>query len=234
MAGHQGVSLTQLARFAGIGEARTSTRLTKLAERGLTVSPQCVPGRAWALTAQGRAVVLAGRPLLDDLDRDILRALALTGMGVMKLSRRLGTCPLTVKRQLGLLTARGLAFADPRRFYVATDAGREALGPDAAKPTPRWVIPEAVAASTARDVVNRPYVNDITSAQRSNCGKLARAAAKRNKSSPSMAAATSSGWRGDLPPAWPAGRGCGRLSAVRKPVSGSAGVRQRPARREGF
>ena len=35
MAGHQGVSLTQLARFAGIGEARTSTRLTKLAERGL-------------------------------------------------------------------------------------------------------------------------------------------------------------------------------------------------------
>jgi hypothetical protein len=85
MAGHQGVSLTQLARFAGIGEARTSTRLTKLAERDLTVSPMCVPGRSWALTGAGREIAEQARPLIDGLDRRILAALASVSMGAAKL-----------------------------------------------------------------------------------------------------------------------------------------------------
>jgi hypothetical protein len=56
---------------------------------------------------------------------------------------------LTAKRRLGLLTGRGLVFADPRRFFSITDAGREALG-DATLP-PRWVRVEAISAASAKD-----------------------------------------------------------------------------------
>jgi hypothetical protein len=41
-----------LGEAVGLSEGRISTRLSKLAEQGLTISPQCVPGRAWALSAQ--------------------------------------------------------------------------------------------------------------------------------------------------------------------------------------
>jgi hypothetical protein len=92
MAGHQGVSLTQLARFAGIGEARTSTRLTKLAERGLTVSPMCVPGRSWHLTGAGREIAMTERPLIDELDRQVLAVLAVASMGAAKPFTRRGGC----------------------------------------------------------------------------------------------------------------------------------------------
>ena len=53
-----------------------STRLIKLAERDLTQSPMCVPGRSWCLTAQGRVVAISGQPLIDDRDRDILTLIA--------------------------------------------------------------------------------------------------------------------------------------------------------------
>ena len=183
LAANEGASIAQLARIAGASESRVSTHLTKMAERGLTVSPMCVPGRSWALTGNGREIVMAAHPLIDDTDRQVLAALAVTSMGSVKLARRTGVCLLTAKRRARLLAARGLLFADPRRFLSITDAGLKALGPDAPKPTP-WVNVAAISAATAKDVTERIYVNNISAAQRSNCGKLARAAAKRNKSVP--------------------------------------------------
>jgi hypothetical protein len=183
LAAHGGASIAQLARITSTSESRVSTHLGKLAVQGLAQSPMCVPGRSWALTAADRGIAAAAVPVVvDELDRDILGALAMTAMGCMKLARRVQVCPLTIRRRLGLLIGRGLVFADPRRFYSLTPAGRGALG-DASLP-PRWVRVEAISAAAAKDVVEPTYVNNISAAQRTNCGKLARAAAKRNKSTP--------------------------------------------------
>jgi hypothetical protein len=114
MVEHQGVGLMQLAKLVGIGEGRVSTKLNRLASRGLAISPMCVPGRAWALTDQGREIAASARPLIDGLDRVILHALALASMGMMKLARRIEVCPLTIRRRARLLIGRGLVFADPR------------------------------------------------------------------------------------------------------------------------
>src|ERR1700722_447774 len=170
MAGRPNATLSELAKRVGVSEGRVSVKLNRLASRGLAQSPMCVPGRSWMLTDQGRAVAIAERPLIDDLDRDILAALALTAMGVMKLSRRVAVCAMTIRRRLGLLTGRGLTFADPRGFYAITPAGIETLGPDAAKPT-RWVRVEAISAATARDVRDRTYVDDRAQAERSRPGR---------------------------------------------------------------
>jgi hypothetical protein len=42
----------------------------------------------------------------------------------------------------------------------------------------------ARARAPRKDVLSRTFVPEVTSAQRSQCGKLARAAAKRNRSTP--------------------------------------------------
>ena len=178
MAGHEGAGLKQLAKLVGIGEGRISTKLSKLAERGLAQSPMCVPGRSWMLTDQGR-LAAAGRPLIDDLDRQVLAVLRSSPMGPVRLSRRLGTCLLTSKRRVGLLAERGLLIADVRKFYAITPAGIEALGPDA-QPPPRWVNVAAISAAAAKDVRDRVHVDDSTAAQRSEWGRMARAAAKAN------------------------------------------------------
>jgi hypothetical protein len=121
--------------------------------------------------------------LLDDTDRLILSTLAKAAMAPARLGRRIGTCEMTAKRRARLLAARGLLFAEDRRFYSLTDAGREALGPDAPKPTP-WVRVEAISAASSKDVQERRYVDDATSAERSRRGKMARASAKANGSIP--------------------------------------------------
>ena len=181
-------SLAALSRQVGLSEGRVSTKLTRLAAKGLAISPMCVPGRSWALTAAGRGIAAAAVPvLIDDLERRILGALAATSMGIMKLSRRAGTCPLTIRRRLGLLIGRGLVFADPRRFYSLTPAARGALG-DASLP-PRWVRVEAVSAASAPDVQRRlQFPNEMSAAERTRLSSLnaqkARAAARLNKSLP--------------------------------------------------
>ena len=183
MAGHEGAGLAQLAKLVGIGEGRISTKLNRLASRGLAQSPMCVPGRSWMLTDQGREIAMTDAPLIDPLDRQVLAALAVTSMGAVKLARRVQVCLLTAKRRARLLAARGLLFIDPRRFYSLTPTGREALGSDAAKPTP-WVRPEAISAASAKDVRERVHIHDASSAEHSRRGKLARASAKRNGSTP--------------------------------------------------
>ena len=182
MAEHEGAGLMQLAKLVGIGEGRISTKLGRLASRGLAESPQCVPGRSWALTEAGREIVQGEKPLIDDLDRDILRALARTPMGPVKLARRLEVCPMTIRRRANLLAERGLVIADPRGFFSVTLAGREAIGAEALQPA--WLKPEAISVAAARDVRERTYIPEATAATRSHCGRLARAAAKRNRSQP--------------------------------------------------
>ena len=182
MAGQPGAGVMQLAKLVGIGEGRISVKLNRLAERGLAASPMCVPGRSWALTDQGREIAAAGRPLIDDLDRDILRALALTAMGPVRLSRRLGVCLQTTKRRTISLAEKGLVIADVRRFFSITPEGIEALGPKS-QPSPRWVNVAAISAAAAKDVADRPRVDDRTQEERSRPGKMARAAARLNKSS---------------------------------------------------
>jgi Mn-dependent DtxR family transcriptional regulator len=143
MAEHQGASLMQLAKLVGVSEGRVSVKLNRLASRGLAQSPTCVPGRSWALTGQGREIAAAGRPLIDDLDRQVLAVLRSASMGPVRLARRLGVCLLTAKRRVRLLAARGLVIADARRFFSITEAGLAALGPDA-QPPPRWVNVAAI------------------------------------------------------------------------------------------
>jgi hypothetical protein len=126
--------------------------LNKLQVQGLTISPMCVPGRSWALTAQGRDLAAHTVVVFDDLDRQALTALALTSMGTVKLARRIEVCPPTIRRRVRLLVERGLVFADPRKFFSITDAGLAALGPT--RPAP-WVRMEMVSAAAARDVRTR-------------------------------------------------------------------------------
>jgi hypothetical protein len=104
-------------------------------------------------------------------------------MGPVRLSRRLGVCLLTAKRRGRLLAEKGLLIADARKFYSITPAGIEALGPDA-QPPPRWVNVAAISAAAAKDVCERTYLDDRAQAERSRPGKMARAAAKLNRSLP--------------------------------------------------
>jgi hypothetical protein len=181
MADHEGAGLAQLAKLVGIGEGRISTKLGKLAERGLAQSPMCVQGRSWALTDQGREIAVAERPLIDDLDKQVLAVLRSAPMGPVRLSRRLEVCLLTAKRRVCLLAERGLVIPDIRKFYAITSAGIEALGPEA-QPPPRWVRLELISAAAARDVAERTRLDDRTQAERSRPGQMAKAAAKRNRS----------------------------------------------------
>ena len=114
--------------------------------------------------------------VLDGLDRRILAALAQTGMGTLKLARRVEVCPMTVKRRVGLLIERGLVFADPRRFFAITGTGRAALGA-AAPPRQPWVKVEAISAALSRDVQSRSPTDDRTAAQRSAHATMAAAKA---------------------------------------------------------
>jgi hypothetical protein len=115
--------------------------------------------------------------LLDDLDRRVLAALALTSMGTVKLARRVEVCPMTIRRRVRLLVERGLVFADPRKFFSITDAGLAALGPEAPQRPEPWVKVEAVSAARAKDVAERQgrqSVDDRTSWARSQQGSRAR------------------------------------------------------------
>jgi hypothetical protein len=151
-------------------ESRVSTHLGKLAKRGLTASPMCVPGRAWCLTGAGLAAS-AMPVILDDLDKQVLAVLRSAPMGPVRLSRRVGICLLTAKRRARLLAEKGLVVADVRRFFSLTPAGREALGDEAAKVT-RWVDVSRIMASTAPDVRERGGRDVFTVAERGRLGGM--------------------------------------------------------------
>ena len=81
-------TVEELGRLTGVSRARASTRLTKLAEQGLATSPMCVPGRSWCLTGAGKAVAMGEAPLIDDLDRLILAALAVVSKHRLSIDTR--------------------------------------------------------------------------------------------------------------------------------------------------
>ena len=156
LAGHPGSTLPQLSRLTGSSASCCCTRLGKLADAGFCTGQKCDARARWDLTDRGRALAATTQPvILDDLDRRILAVLALASMGVGRLSRRVGICPMTIKRRTRLLAERGLIHLDLRRFFSITNEGRRAIGTtNAPRPAP-WHRREAVAASLARDVVAR-------------------------------------------------------------------------------
>lgn len=163
-------SIARLSALTGVREPRVSSRLTKLAKHDLTQSPQCVPGRSWMLTQAGKALAMNGQPLIDDLDRSILRALALAPKRAIALKLRLETCSLTIKRRTGLLIERGLIEAQDGGFRI-TDQGRAALGPDAPV---QWLDPARILASLARDVTARRSPDAMTHAEAGRAGAAVR------------------------------------------------------------
>jgi DNA-binding MarR family transcriptional regulator len=142
-----------LSKLTGSSESCVCTRLSKLAERGLTCSPKCQDRVRWELSEAGRKVAAKRLPMLDDLDRSILNALTRSAMRQLALARRVGVCSLTIKRRLQILIEKNMVEAEPgplnRNRYSITDQGRSSLGESA--PTP-WVKVEAVSAASARDV----------------------------------------------------------------------------------
>jgi predicted ArsR family transcriptional regulator len=170
LAGHPDASVARLGELVGLSESGASTRLTKLERRGLTQSPQCVPGRWWALTAQGRAIA-AGRPIIDDLDREFLRIVARSPSRLTALKLWTGSCALTVRRRLDRLAERGLVVESDGRFGI-TDRGRSLLGDQCPS---KWVKPEVVAASLAKDVTERRSLDVMSRSEAARLGGLARA-----------------------------------------------------------
>jgi Mn-dependent DtxR family transcriptional regulator len=160
-------TLAELSEAIGLSEGRVSVRLNKLAARDLVTSPMCVPGRSWCLSPAGRELALSANPVvLDDRDRQVLAALALTSMGTVKLARRVEVCPMTIRRRVRLLVEHGLVFADARRFFAITDEGRRALGPEAPQRPEPWLDTTRISAANAKDVRERGQ-DDRTTAQRS-------------------------------------------------------------------
>ena len=112
----------------------------------------------------------------------------MASLGTMKLARRVAVCPLTIRRRTRLLAERGLAFADPRKFFLVTDAGRAALGEaQPSKPPEPWVRKVLISAARARDVLERS-TDDRSALMKSQHGSLARlkavATARANKTAP--------------------------------------------------
>jgi DNA-binding Lrp family transcriptional regulator len=171
LANHPHSSVACLGQLAGLTESAASTRLSRLAARGVAQSPMCCPNRSWVLTAKGQTLAETGSPLIDDLDRRALTALALVGMGTVKLARRVGCCPLTIKRRVRVLVERGLVFPDVRKYYAITDAGRQALGDDMPQHQP-WIDPSVISAAAAKDVLARSPGDDRTRAFRSKVASL--------------------------------------------------------------
>ena len=136
MRDHPNASVSQISRLVGSDKPCTCRRLAKLAEAGLTCGPMCVPSRHWHLTGKGAEIALSGRPLVDDLDRELLRVIAQSSSIVAaSVARRVSACEMTARRRLRSLVERGLV--SNGCGFGLTDAGRDLVGP-AAEP---WVKP---------------------------------------------------------------------------------------------
>jgi Mn-dependent DtxR family transcriptional regulator len=178
MVSRPNATVEELGELTNVSRARASTRLTKLAKLGLTESPMCVPGRAWALTGAGRTVALGDRPLLDGTDQAILGALRSVPMGPVRLARRIDSSEPTITRRARLPGQKGLVFYDPRRFYEITKAGREALGDST--PLRPWIDIGRISAALSPDVSGRVHVPEMSTAQKTKFSSKAAAVAKAN------------------------------------------------------
>ena len=173
LAEHQGAfTVPQLSVSVGQSAPCCCVRLAKLESQGLVCGPHCDARKRWDLTSAGQALAKAAMPLLiDDTDKRILVTLTLTPMRLTRLAAEIGCCNLTVRRRIDALTARSLTKVDELHRYAVTDQGRAAV-PDA---PPKWLRIEAVAASLAKDVVDRSSPVVMSSQERARLGGLARA-----------------------------------------------------------
>ena len=138
----------------------------------MTCGPKCQTRLRWDATQQGKAVAANDQPLIDDLDRRILTALAFASVRPATLARMTGVCFLTAKRRVGLMVGRGLVVADADGRFKAASKARAALGPDA--PTP-WLDQERIRASTSKDVMARLGADVMARDDVARLGGIARA-----------------------------------------------------------
>ena len=169
LAANPGASIAQLSRSVGSSKPCVCVRFARLEASALACGPHCDHRKRWDLSAQGREAAAAANPLvLDDLDKRILTALV-SPMRLMALARRIEICRLTARRRIDRLVERGLAATLDSKF-MATPQGRSLLGDAAPEP---WVKREAVAASMARDVLERRS-DDRTYQQIRENGRMAK------------------------------------------------------------
>jgi hypothetical protein len=150
LAEHPGLTVPQISKLVGSSTSCTCVRLSKLADAGLCVGPKCDARARWDLSQKGRELAAqASNPVvLDQLARQVLSALALAPTRLLALARRVGCCSLTPRRRIDRLVAQKLIETDGRRFTI-TSEGREMLGDSAPQ---RWIDPDRIRASTAKDV----------------------------------------------------------------------------------
>ena len=124
-------SIAQISTLVGSAKPCVCRRLAKLAEAGLTCGPMCVPSRHWGLTGAGAALAASAKPLVDELDRELLQALRQRDhASIASVARRVeGGCEMTVRRRLRALAERGLVSNGDG--YSLTEAGRDLAGPRA-------------------------------------------------------------------------------------------------------
>ena len=174
-------SIAKLSALTGSPELCVSARLGRFAATGLAASPMCVPGRSWCLTGAGKVIAMNGQPLIDDLDRELLVAVALSPLSQMALKRRIEVCRLTVRRRVDALIARALVSQTAGR-YAITDQGRSALGDQMS------VSVDSLRGDQRRGGVRRTATNPVpernVAAERTRLSSLnatkARANARRN------------------------------------------------------
>jgi hypothetical protein len=178
LAEHQGaLTVPQLSVSVGQSAPCCCVRLARLAAAGLTCGPMCNARQRWNLTPAGQALVARAEDasipvILDDTDRRILGALALSPVRLMTLARLLGICRLTARRRLDRLMAQKLVEVDEDRFQINAK-GRDCLGPDAPLP---WFNVIAISAAAAKDVRERSPTDNRSAAMHSANGRKARRA----------------------------------------------------------
>ena len=127
-----------------------------LEDRAIAGEDGAATGRRarWDLTPAGLALATESAPvLIDDLDRQLLTALARSPRRQLQVVGVIGCYSLTAKRRLGLLIGRGLVRQDIARGpFMITSAGLELLGDHAPK---KWLNVESISAAKARDVTCR-------------------------------------------------------------------------------
>jgi predicted transcriptional regulator len=174
MLDHHGASLAELGRVVGLSCATVGDRLGRLEKAGLTIGPQCVPGRSWLLSDKGREFAGGGLAPLDETDLDILRLIARYPLRRLPIARRVGCANDTSKRHLEALAARGLVETDIAKRFTITPTGLEILGVEAVEVGSSWLRHEAISAANAPDVTSRPTLETLTDEQRARVGGRAR------------------------------------------------------------
>lgn len=177
MAEHPEVSIVRLSTLTGTSEPCVCHRLQRFSEMGLCHGPMCVPGRAWVLSEQGKALAASPQHIPDGLDTDILTVVASGPMRQLQLARRLGVASLTVKRRIARLIEAGMITTDSERRFLISGSGVTMLGGAPAPKVEPWLKTTSISAAAAKDVRERlesQSVDDRSRFERSRQGGMAR------------------------------------------------------------